>query len=40
MEVEYRLQDIKAYREWLTEIGEEEKEYSDKQILNLLANDF
>ena len=39
METEFRLIDIKGYREWLTDIGEDEREYSDEQILRLLAED-
>lgn len=39
MEAEYEKTDIKGYREWLTEIGEDETEYSDAQILRLLAQD-
>lgn len=39
METEYKLQDVRGYREWLTDIGEDESEYSDEQILRLLAQD-
>lgn len=39
MEAEYEKTDIKGYREWLTDIGEDESEYTDAQILRLLAQD-
>lgn len=39
MEVEYRAIDIENYREWLTEIGEDERDYTDAQIINMLAQE-